>query len=314
MLERTDRHFRYFLRLISRRVLLYTEMVTTGALLHSNPDRILQYDSIEHPVALQLGGSNPRELSKCSSIAESKGYDAVNLNIGCPSNKVQKGRFGACLMAEPDLVADCVQAMCSSVSIPVTVKTRIGIDHRDSYEELAAFVETVSMAGCNEFVIHARKALLQGLSPKENRTIPELKYEVVRRLKNDFPKLAIVLNGGVVSLDEVSAHLRDVDGVMIGREAYNNPYVLAQVDSRFYGDSNPIPSRTDILIRYIPYIQHQLESGVRLSILTRHLFGLFHAVPGARNWRRDLAELSRRTNCGADDLLKVLPSPHFSPE
>jgi len=287
-------------------------MVATGSLLHSDPDRIMEYDSIEHPVVLQLGGSSPRELSKCSSIAENKGYDAVNLNVGCPSNKVQKGRFGACLMAEPDLVADCVGAMCSSVSIPVTVKTRIGIDHRDSYEELAGFVETVSMAGCKEFIIHARKALLRGLSPKENRRIPDLKYDVVGRLKNDFPKLAIVLNGGVVGLDEIAAHLRDVDGVMIGREAYNNPYVMAQVDNRFYGDSSPIPSRTDILIRYIPYIQRQLESGVRLSSITRHLFGLFHAVPGARNWRRGLTNLSQQTNCNTDDLLKVLHNCQFS--
>lgn len=305
MLGRTDRHFRYFLRLISRRVLLYTEMVTTGALLHSNPGRILQFDSIEYPLALQLGGSNPTELAECSHIAENAGFDAINLNVGCPSNKVQKGRFGACLMAEPDVVADCVQAMCSSVSIPVTVKTRIGIDHKDSYEELAAFIEKVSMAGCSEFIIHARKALLSGLSPKENRSIPQLKYEFVRWLKNDFPKLTIVLNGGVTNLDEASTHLRNVDGVMIGREVYNNPYVLAQVDRRFYGDSSPIPSRTDILVRYIPYVRRQLEAGVHLSCIIRHLFGLFYAVPGARNWRRNLTELVQQPHSDPDDLLKA---------
>ncbi|MFI3122650.1 MAG: tRNA dihydrouridine(20/20a) synthase DusA, partial [Methylococcales bacterium] len=247
MLDWSDRHCRYFHRLLSKNALLYTEMVTTGALIHGNTQRFLQFNAEEHPVALQLGGSNPNDLAICARMAEESGYDEVNLNVGCPSDRVQNGRFGACLMAEPQLVGDCIAAMQAVVKIPVTVKSRIGIDERDSYEELTQFIDTVSKAGCETFIIHARKAWLKGLSPKENREIPPLCYETVFQLKRDFPQLEIVINGGITTLEQSSELLNHVDGVMLGREVYQNPYLLAEVDMVLFGDDVPILSRKQVI-------------------------------------------------------------------
>ncbi|MGZ5051119.1 MAG: tRNA dihydrouridine(20/20a) synthase DusA [Methylobacter sp.] len=308
MMDWTDRHCRYFHRLISRHALLYTEMVTTGALIHGDHHRFLRYDEAEHPVALQLGGSNPRELAHCAKMAEDYGYDEVNLNVGCPSDRVQNGRFGACLMAEPDLVAECVAAMKQAVTIPVTVKSRIGIDDRDSYEELVHFVSTIANAGCETFIIHARKAWLTGLSPKENRDIPPLCYDVVYRIKQDFPQLEIVLNGGVTTLDQAEDILRHVDGVMVGREAYHNPNLLAEVDRRIFGASAEPRSRAEIMDLMISYIRRQLElnDGCRLNNITRHMLGLYHGEPGARGWRRHLSENVCKSGAGVDVLLQAL--------
>lgn len=290
MLDWTDQHCRFFHRLISRHALLYTEMVTTGALIHGDRHRFLQFDEAEHPLALQLGGSNPKDLAMCAKMAENYGYDEVNLNVGCPSDRVQNGRFGACLMAEPKLVADCIAAMQHAVSIPVTVKSRIGIDDRDSYEELVHFIATVANAGCKTFIVHARKAWLSGLSPKQNREIPPLRYDVVYQLKQDFPELELILNGGVTSLDQAEDVLKKVDGVMMGREIYQKPYLLAEVDSRLFGASNCPLSREQILSLLIPYIQRQLNTEVRLNSISRHILGLFHGRPGARGWRRYLSD------------------------
>ncbi|MFW5453577.1 tRNA dihydrouridine(20/20a) synthase DusA [Thioalkalivibrio sulfidiphilus] len=300
MMDWTDRHCRYFLRLISRHTLLYTEMVTTGALLHGDRERFLAFHPDEHPLALQLGGSEPGELAACARMAEDHGYDEVNLNVGCPSDRVQSGRFGACLMAEPQLVADCVEAMRSACGLPVTVKTRIGIDDRDSYPELTAFIDAVQRSGCRTFIIHARKAWLQGLSPRENREVPPLRHDWVYRLKQDFPALEIILNGGVKDLDTVSDALRQVDGVMLGREAYHNPYVLAQVDARFYGDAHPVPSRHQVVERFLPYVEARLAQGVPLQAMTRHILGLFQGVPGARAWRRTISENAHRAGAGVE--------------
>lgn len=291
MLDWTDRHCRFFLRLISKQALLYTEMVTTGALLHGDRQRFLQFDPSEHPLALQLGGSDPAGLAACAKMAEDFGYDEVNLNVGCPSDRVQNGSFGACLMAEPELVAECVGAMRKAVSIPVTVKSRIGIDDRDSYEELIKFIGTVAEAGCDTFIVHARKAWLKGLSPKQNREVPPLRYDTVYRLKQDFPTLQIVLNGGITTLDQAEDVLGNgVDGVMVGREAYHNPYILAEVDRRLFGASAEVITRAEIIEKLLPYIEQQRAEGVRLHSITRHILGLFHGEPGARSWRRHLSE------------------------
>lgn len=275
MLDWTDRHCRFFLRLISKQALLYTEMVTTGALLHGDRQRFLQFDPSEHPLALQLGGSDPAGLAACAKMAEDFGYDEVNLNVGCPSDRVQNGSFGACLMAEPELVAECVGAMRKAVSIPVTVKSRIGIDDRDSYEELIKFIGTVAEAGCDTFIVHARKAWLKGLSPKQNREVPPLRYDTVYRLKQDFPTLQIVLNGGITTLDQAEDVLGNgVDGVMVGREAYHNPYILAEVDRRLFGASAEVITRAEIIEKLLPYIEQQRAEGVRLHSITRHILGL----------------------------------------
>lgn len=287
MMECTDRHFRYLARLISRHTLLYTEMVTTGALLHGR-GRELAYDPAEHPLALQLGGSAPEDLARCARRAAAAGFDEINLNVGCPSDRVRAGRFGACLMAEPHRVAACVGAMRAAVDLPVTVKTRIGIDDRDSYEALAEFVATVAQAGCETFIVHARKAWLRGLSPKENREVPPLRHDVVYRLKRDFPGLEIVLNGGLRALDEVVAALGYVDGVMIGRAAYEDPWLLAAVDRRLFGDPRPPVRRDAVLAGYLEYARDQHRLGVPLSVLRRPLLGLFRGMPGARRWRRAL--------------------------
>lgn len=308
MLEWTDTHCRYFHRLLSRHALLYTEMLTTGAILHGRaPERFLRFNPEEHPLVLQLGGSNPADLAACAKIAENYAYDELNLNVGCPSDRVQNGRFGACLMAEPQLVADCVKAMQDAVSIPVTVKSRIGIDDRDSYEELTRFIGTVAEAGCKTFIVHARKAWLQGLSPKQNREIPPLRYDVVQQLKRDFPQLDIIINGGILTLETAQELLSSgLDGVMVGREAYHNPYLLAQVDQQLYGDNHPLQSRKEIVLAMADYVQRQIRQGERLHSISRHMLGLFHGENGARIWRRHLSE--NATKRGADEsvLLQAL--------
>jgi tRNA-dihydrouridine synthase A len=290
MLDWTDRHDRYFLRLISSKALLYTEMVTTGAILFGDEARHLSFDPAEQPVALQLGGSNAADLAKCAAIGERYGYQEINLNVGCPSDRVQNGRFGACLMAEPNTVADCIKAMKDTTALPVTVKNRIGIDDLDSYQHLVDFIGTVTAAGCKTFIIHARKAWLTGLSPKENRTIPPLDYPRVYQLKKDFPDLEIIINGGITTLEEIDVHLDHVDGVMIGREAYQNPYFLAAIDNRYYELSDESPERQDIIQNMLPYIDREMKKGVPLKSITRHMLGLFQGRPGAKAWRRHISE------------------------
>lgn len=305
MLDWTDRHCRYFHRLLTKNTLLYTEMVTTGAILFGKGD-YLQFSTEEHPIALQLGGSVPEDLAKCAWIAEERGYDEINLNVGCPSDRVQNGRFGACLMASAQLVADCVAAMRAEVTIPVTVKTRIGIDELDSYEFLCNFIETVQQSGCDTFVVHARKAWLSGLSPKENRDIPPLDYERVYQLKRDYPHLTIAINGGITDLAQIQQHLQHVDGVMVGREAYQNPYILAQVDALLFADHHPVLSRHDVVMQMLPYIDAHLQSGGYLSHITRHMLGLFQGVPGARAWRRHLSENATRRGADTKVVLEAL--------
>ncbi|AYV23033.1 tRNA dihydrouridine(20/20a) synthase DusA [Vibrio mediterranei] len=306
MLDWTDRHCRYFHRLLSSQTLLYTEMVTTGAIIHGKGD-FLAYNEEEHPVALQLGGSNPADLATCAKLAAERGYDEINLNVGCPSDRVQNGRFGACLMAEPELVAECVAAMKEVVDVPVTVKTRIGIDDQDSYEFLTRFVSLVSeKAGCEQFTIHARKAWLSGLSPKENREIPPLDYPRAYQIKKDFPHLQIAVNGGVKTLEESLEHLKHLDGVMIGREAYQNPYILAQVDQLIFGLDTPVKKRKQVVEEMYPYIEQQLANGSYLGHISRHMIGLFQAMPGARQWRRYISENAHKKGAGIEVLETAL--------
>ncbi len=302
MLDWTDRHCRYFHRLLSRHTQLYTEMVTTGALLHGDRDRFLHYDAFEHPLALQLGGSDPEALAECARMAEDRGYDEINLNVGCPSDRVQNGRFGACLMADPHLVGECVATMARAVSIPVTVKHRIGIDDQDSYELLQRFVAIVAGAGCETFIVHARKAILQGLSPKQNREIPPLKYERVYQLKMDFPELEFILNGGVKDFTEANHHLAHVDGVMIGREAYQNPYLLARADREIYGDTGAVPARSEIMEGLYDYTERQLAEGAQLGWIARHILCLYQGMPGARRFRRHISENAFRPGAGVEVL------------
>jgi tRNA-dihydrouridine synthase A len=306
MLDWTDRYCRYFLRQISRHTLLYTEMITTGALLHQDPARFLDYHPDEHPLALQLGGSEPEQLAACTRLATQWGYDEINLNVGCPSDRVQSGRFGACLMAEPDLVADCIAAMAEATPRPVTVKHRIGIDDMESYDQLSSFVATVAAAGCPVFVVHARKAWLQGLSPKQNREVPPLQYDLVHRLKRDFPQLEIVINGGFKTLAQVQAQLAHVDGVMIGREAYHNPWILAEADARIFGAGTPVPDRREVVRRMRQFAAQQHAAGVPLHRITRHMLGLFQGRPGARAWRRHLSENAHRPDAGPELLDEAL--------
>lgn len=307
MLDWTDKHCRYFHRLLSHHAVLYSEMLTTGAILHGRaPERFLRFNEEEHPVALQLGGSVPQDLAACARIAQAQGYDEVNLNVGCPSDRVQNGRFGACLMAESRLVADCVKAMQDAVTIPVTVKSRIGIDDRDSYQELTDFIATIAAAGCTTFIIHARKAWLQGLSPKQNREIPPLRYDIVQQVKRDFPQLEIIINGGIVDLDTAQTLLMDLDGVMVGREAYHNPYLLAEVDRIIYGAVHAQPSRESVVLAMIDYIQQQLQQGERLHSITRHMLGLFHGENGARGWRRYLSDNAAKRGADERVLLEAL--------
>ncbi|MGO2510144.1 MAG: tRNA dihydrouridine(20/20a) synthase DusA [Vibrio hibernica] len=300
MLDWTDRHCRYFHRLISERALLYTEMVTTGAIIHGKGD-FLEYSEHEHPIALQLGGSNAKDLAYCAKLAQDRGYDEVNLNVGCPSDRVQNGKFGACLMSEPELVAECVSAMRDMVDIPVTVKTRIGIDDQDSYEFLIRFISIVNeQGGVDQFTIHARKAWLSGLSPKENREIPALDYPRAYQLKQDFPQLNIAVNGGVKTLEDSLLHLQHLDGVMVGREAYQNPYMLAEVDQLLFGCDKPIKKRRQIVQGMYPYIEQQLLNGASLGHMTRHMLGLFQAMPGARQWRRYISENAHKKGSGIE--------------
>lgn len=306
MLDWTDRHCRYFHRLLSSQTLLYTEMVTTGAIIHGKGD-FLAYNEEEHPLALQLGGSNPVDLAHCAKLAQERGYDEINLNVGCPSDRVQNGRFGACLMAEPALVAQCVAAMKAVVDIPVTVKTRIGIDDQDSYEFLTHFVNVVSeQGGCEQFTIHARKAWLSGLSPKENREIPPLDYPRAYQLKQDFPQLTIAVNGGVKSLAEAKEHLQHLDGVMIGREAYQSPYLLAEVDQQIFGLDTPVKKRSQVVQEMYPYIEQQLAQGSYLGHITRHMLGLFQHMPGARQWRRHISENAHKAGAGIEVVEQAL--------
>jgi tRNA-dihydrouridine synthase A len=290
MMDWTDRHCRFFLRQISRHARLYTEMVCTPALIHGPRKRLLRFDGAEHPIALQLGGSDADELAYCSELGEREGYDEINLNCGCPSDRVQEGRFGACLMREPDLVAACVRAMRGATGLPVTVKHRIGVDDSEDYAFMRRFVETVAEAGCEVFIVHARKAWLKGLSPKENREIPPLTYDLVQRLKQDYPQLTVVINGGIRTLDACEQHLQHVDGVMLGREVYDNPYVLAEVDQRLFNDARPAPTRLQVIEQLQPYVERELADGAQLKYITRHILGLYRGQPGGRMCRRTRSE------------------------
>lgn len=306
MMDWTDRHDRVFLRQFSERALLYTEMVTSAALQHGDAAYLLQHNPEEHPVALQLGGSDPVQLARAAKIGEAAGFDEINLNVGCPSDRVQSGAFGACLMADPPLVARCVQSMLDTVKIPVTVKCRIGIDDRDSEAELLNFVGTVADVGCAVFIIHARKAILKGLSPKENREIPPLNYERVFRVKQCFPQLRIVINGGISTLEQAAELLQAVDGVMLGREAYQNPYILHAVDNKFFGLPANDKSRRDYLHQFIPYIQAELNRGTPLRHMARHLMGLFKGQNGGKQFRRHLSEYCHQDDAGVDVILDAL--------
>ena len=302
MMDWTDRHERYLLRLISRRVRLYTEMVTTGALIHGDRERFLGHADAEHPLGLQLGGSDPADMARCAVIGQAAGFDEININVGCPSDRVQAGRFGACLMLEPDLVARCFSAMQAQVSIPVTVKCRLGVDEKDQFDDLIEFVDIVAGAGCSIFFVHARKAWLSGLSPRENREIPPLQYERVYALKERYPELTVVINGGITEMDQAIGHLEKVDGVMVGREAYQNPWSLARVDETLFDGLPDGKSRSDVLDRYKQYMESQLKNGVPLKRMARHLLGLFQGQPGARVWRRALSDEAFR---GGADLSAI---------
>ncbi|MDJ0633991.1 MAG: tRNA dihydrouridine(20/20a) synthase DusA [Xenococcaceae cyanobacterium MO_188.B29] len=290
MMDRTDRHFRYLMRKITRYTLLYTEMITTQAIVHGDRPKLLDFSPEEKPLVLQLGGDNPQELAECAQIAQDWGYDEVNLNIGCPSPRVQNGNFGACLMTQPNLVAKAVTKMQQAVSIPVTVKHRIGVDDRDRYEDMAEFVRIVAEAGCQRFSVHARKAWLQGLSPKENRNVPPLRYEDVYRLKQDFPSLLIEINGGITTLEQIKHHLNYVDGVMIGRAAYDNPYLFATVDRDIYNQETEPPTRHQIVEAMFPYIDYWVGKGVKLHSISRHMLQLFAGQPGTKAWKRHISE------------------------
>lgn len=307
MLDWTDRHFRYLLRLVSQHMWLYTEMVTTGAILHgNNRERFLGYHQDEQPLSLQLGGSDPKDLAQCCQLAQDYGYNEINLNVGCPSDRVQSGMFGACLMAKPDLVAECVNAMANSVELPISVKTRIGIDYEDHYEQLQTLVQQVKEAGCQFFTIHARKAWLEGLSPKQNRDIPPLRYDFVYQLKKDFPDLHITINGGIKTLDAMHEHLKFVDGVMIGREAYHNTYLMSEIDQQFYEAKHEKLTRKQVIYQYADYIENEMTKGVPLIQMTRHVLGLMHSCPGAKNFRRVLSENAWKKEQGAGLLLTAL--------
>ncbi|MDA1098258.1 MAG: tRNA dihydrouridine(20/20a) synthase DusA [Proteobacteria bacterium] len=313
MMEYTDRHARYFLRLISRRALLYTEMITAEAVIHGDRQRLLAFSPAEHPIALQLGGSDPERMARAAEIGQDFGYDEININVGCPSDRVQSGRFGACLMAEPELVAECITAMRAATNLPITVKSRIGIDDRDDYEFLRYFVDTAAAAGCHSFAIHARKAILAGLSPKQNREVPPLDYDRVYRLKADHPDLEIIINGGIDSLAQCQSHLQHVDGTMLGRAAYQAPYLLAGVDQILFSDTGPRPSRVELARAMLPYIAEQMGLGVRLNAITRHMLGLYHGQPGARAWRRHISEHSYRPGADGGLLEAALAQMHGQP-
>jgi tRNA-dihydrouridine synthase A len=310
MMDWTTPHFRYLARLLSRRTLLYTEMVTTGALIHGDAERFLRHHPAEYPLALQLGGSDPQELAHCAALAETHGFSEVNLNVGCPSDRVQNNMIGACLMGHPEKVAEGVRAMIAATSLPVTVKHRIGIDGRESRDDLCHFIETVARAGCRTFIVHARIAVLEGLSPKENRDVPPLKYPWVYDLKARYPELEIVINGGIKSFDDCHEHLRHTDGVMLGREAYHNPWLLAGVDSEFFGEPDPVTSRHHALQAMLPFIEEELDRGIYLSNITRHIMGLFHGQPGGRQFRRHISENAHRPGSGIEVVLDALAKVH----
>ena len=300
MMDWTTSHYRNLARTLSRNALLYTEMVTTGALVHGDTDRFLRHQAYEYPLALQLGGSDPAELAHCARLAEAAGYSEVNLNVGCPSDRVQNNMIGACLMAHPDRVAEGVAAMIAATSLPVTVKHRIGIDGRESWDELCEFIEKVAAAGCRTFIVHARIAVLAGLSPKQNREVPPLKYDWVYRLKQSYPELEIIINGGITSLAECHQHLGQVDGVMLGREAYHNPWLLAAVDAELFQQPAPVASRHEALRRMLPFIQSELDRGVYLGHISRHLLGLFHGCNGGRRFRRHISENAHKPGAGLE--------------
>jgi tRNA-dihydrouridine synthase A len=305
MMDWTDRHCRYFLRLLSPGAMLYTEMLTAAAIHHGDYGTLLAFDPSEHPVALQVGGSDPKLMAEAATRGAESGYDEININVGCPSDRVQSGQFGACLMDRPELVADCVSAMRAAVSLPVTVKTRIGIDDQDSYEFLRRFVDTVRRAQCSKFIVHARIAILEGLTPKENRSVPPLQYDRVYQLKRDLPELEIVLNGGVTNVGQADEILQHVDGVMIGRQAYHDPYLLARLENHF-SPERQLPDRHAIVERMLPYIEAELAQGERLGRITRHMLGLFTGQPGARGWRRHLSENSFKDGAGTEVLIDAL--------
>jgi len=314
MLDWTDRHCRFFHRLLSQKTLLYSEMVTTGAILHGDRERLLGFNPVEKPLVLQIGGSDPLDLARSSRIGQDYGYDEINLNVGCPSDRVQKGRFGACLMLEPETVAEGVRAMREAVKIPITVKTRLGVDEHDSYEELVAFIGQVAEAGCETFIIHARKAWLKGLSPRENREVPPLRYDMAARLKADFPDLVFILNGGIETLNDALDHLKQFDGVMLGRAAYHDPYLLADVDRRVFGLDRDPPSREAVVEAMVPYIETALAKGQRLHGITRHMLGLFHGQHGGRIWRRRLGEAAISPDAGVAEILEILSSRRPRPQ
>ncbi|MEH6561068.1 MAG: tRNA dihydrouridine(20/20a) synthase DusA [Marinobacter sp.] len=306
MMDWTTPHYRYLARLLSRHTLLYTEMVTTGALIHGDTERFLHHNPAEYPLALQLGGSNASELAHCARLAEQFGFSEVNLNVGCPSDRVQNNMIGACLMGHPDKVAEGVRAMIAATNLPVTVKHRIGINGRESWDDLCEFVDKVSAAGCRTFIVHARIAVLEGLSPKENRDVPPLKYDWVYRLKQKYPHLEIIINGGIKTFSECHEHLQHTDGVMLGREAYHNPWLLAGADPEFFGQEAPIASRHDALKAMYPFIQSELERGVFLAHISRHLLGLFHGMPGGRQFRRYISENAHKSGAGLEVVQTAL--------
>ncbi|MEL4897192.1 tRNA dihydrouridine(20/20a) synthase DusA [Crocosphaera sp. Alani8] len=306
MMDYTDRHFRYFMRQITRHTLLYTEMIVSAAIKHGDRSKLLDFSPEEKPLSLQVGGDNPQELAECAIIAEDWGYDEINLNVGCPSDRVQSGHFGACLMANPELVAQCVDKMRSSVNIPVTVKHRIGIDNQDSYDNMARFVKIVSEAGCQRFTVHARKAWLKGLSPKENRNIPPLRYEDVYHLKQEFPHLLIEINGGVTNLEQVEKHLEIVDAVMIGRAAYDNPYLFATVDRDIYHDNITPLTRHEIIKKMLPYIDNWVSSGYKLHSISRHLLAIFVGIPGTKAWKRYISQNAHLPGSDSQVIVEAL--------
>ena len=308
MMDHTDKHFRYLMRLLTKYSVLYTEMITTGALIHGNYKQFLEYNSDEHPIGIQLGGNNPKELLECAHMAENEGYDEVNLNIGCPSDRVQNGKFGACLMNEKELVAECVHNISSNLQIPVTIKTRIGVDNNDTFNFLKEFIDTVSISGCETFIIHARKAILKGLSPKENRNIPPLNYQRVRKIKEKFPKLNIITNGGFTEIDQIKSELKYVDGVMIGRAAYQNPFLLSNIDNLIFNQPKSFETRQSILEKYKNYAKQQIKKGVNLRNLTRHIVGLYKGQPGARKYRQMLSGVIPENDLQFfEEIIKAVP-------
>ncbi len=310
MVDCTDRHFRYFMRQITRHSGLYTEMIVADAVIHGNLERLLGFDNLEHPLTVQLGGSEPDKLAIASRKCQEFGYDAINFNVGCPSDRVKSGNFGACLMHEPQIVADCISAMHNAVTIPVTIKQRIGLNYELDYKNLYNFVEKIASSECNEFIIHARNAILNGLSPKQNREIPPLKYEYVYQLKQDFPHLSIIINGGIKTIEEIKVHLQNVDGVMLGREAYSNPYLFSTFDKIFFNDQHKILTRHEVAIQMLDYLIKAQSTGILLHHVTRHMIGLYHGLPNAKLWRYTLTNDISKTNSlnTYTNLLKVMES------